>query len=190
MSDESDNWTVRDAIPDRDAAACLAIYTPFVRDTFVSFEEEVPTLDEFGGRIRSTAATHPWLVLEDGGEVVGYAYASPHRTRAAYRWAADVAVYVAPSHRGVGAGRRLYSELLERLRRQRFQIACAGVTLPNEASVGLHRAMGFEPVGVYERIGWKRGAWRDVMWLQLELAPRTDEPPPEPLPPPEARNPI
>lgn len=114
--------------------------------------------------------------------MVGYAYASQHRTRAAYRWAADVTVYLAPSHRGVGAGRRLYAELLERLRRQRFQVACAGVTLPNDASVGLHRAMGFEPVGVYERIGWKGGAWRDVMWLELELAPRTDEPPPEPLP--------
>ena len=177
------NWVVRDAVPDRDAAACAGIYAPFVVDSIVSFEERVPTVEEFQERIRSTTATHPWLVLEDEGVVVGYAYASQHRSRAAYRWAADVTVYIAPSHRGIGAGRRLYAELLDRLRAQRFQVACAGVTLPNAASVGLHRAMGFEPVGVYKRIGWKGGAWRDVMWLELELEPSTDAPPPEPRPP-------
>ncbi|MGA2512594.1 MAG: arsinothricin resistance N-acetyltransferase ArsN1 family B [Candidatus Limnocylindrales bacterium] len=174
-------WVVRDAIPDRDAVACLEIYAPFVRDTSVSFEEKVPTLDEFRERIRSTGRTHPWLVLEDGGEVVGYAYASPHRARAGYRWAADVTVYVAPSHRRAGVGRRLYTELFDRLRRQRFRVVCAGVTLPNEASVGLHRAMGFRQVGVYERIGWKAGSWRDVSWWQLELTPASDEQPPEPV---------
>ncbi len=177
------DWVVRDAVPDRDAAACLEIYAPFVRDSVVSFEEQVPSVDEIEGRIRSMQATHAWLVLEDAGVVVGYAYASPHRARASYRWAADVTIYVGPSHRGVGAGRRLYTELLDRLRARRFQVACAGVTLPNDASVGLHRAMGFEPVGAYKRIGWKGGAWRDVMWLELELAPATTERPLEPLPP-------
>jgi L-amino acid N-acyltransferase YncA len=176
-------WIVRDAIPDRDAAACVEIYAPFILDSIVSFEEQVPSVAEFRERIRSTGATHPWLVLEDGGVVVGYAYAWQHRSRAAYRWAADVTVYIAPSHRGIGAGRRLYTELLDRLRAQRFQVACAGVTLPNDSSVGLHRAMGFEPVGVYKRIGWKGGAWRDVMWLELELWPPAQGRPPEPLPP-------
>jgi phosphinothricin acetyltransferase len=174
-------WTVRDAVPDLDAAACAEIYAPFVRESVVSFEEQVPGVEEFRERIRSTTATHPWLVLEDAGVVVGYAYASTHRTRASYRWAADVTVYIGPSHRGIGAGRRLYTELLDRLRAQRFQVACAGVTLPNDASVGLHRAMGFETVGVYKRIGWKAGAWHDVMWLELALAPATHERPPEPL---------
>ncbi len=178
-----EDWIVRDAIPVSDAAACLEIYAPFVRDTFVSFEELVPTLEDFTGRIRAATATHAWLVAERAGQVVGYAYASPHRSRAAYRWAVDVTVYVGPSHHRAGVGRRLYSELLERLRRQRFAVACAGVTLPNEASVGLHRAMGFEPVGVYRRIGWKMGAWRDVSWWQLELTPATAAPPPEPLEP-------
>ncbi len=176
-------WLIRDAEPDRDAAACLSVYAPFVRDTIVSFEEQVPSLEEFRQRIRSTIPAYPWLVLEVGGEVVGYAYASQHRSRAAYRWAADVTVYIAPSHHRRGAGRRLYTELLDRLRRQQFQVACAGVTLPNDASVGLHRAMGFEPIGVYRQIGWKMGAWRDVMWLELELVPSGDEPPAEPLPP-------
>lgn len=166
-------WIVRDAIPVDDAAACLDIYAPFVRDTFVSFEERVPTLEDFAERIRAATATHAWLVLELAGQVVGYAYASAHRSRAAYRWAADVTVYIGPSYRRAGAGRRLYTELLERLRRQRFEVACAGITLPNDASVGLHRAMGFEPVGVYKRIGWKMGDWRDVGWWQLELTPAT-----------------
>jgi phosphinothricin acetyltransferase len=83
----------------------------------------------------------------------------------------------------MGVGRQLYTELLDRLRAQRFQVACAGVTLPNDASVGLHRAMGFEPVGVYKRIGWKAGAWHDVIWMELELTPATDDRPLEPLPP-------
>jgi phosphinothricin acetyltransferase len=176
----ADGWLVRDAIPEADAQACLDIYAPFVRDTSVSFEEVVPALEEFRDRIRATTATHPWLVLVVDGQVVGYAHASQHRSRASYRWAVDVTVYVDPGHRGIGAGRRLYGALLERLCSQGFRVACAGITLPNDASVGLHQAMGFEPVGIYRRIGWKAGAWHDVGWWQLELAPATDSVPPEP----------
>ena len=175
--------TVRDAMPDRDAAACLEIYAPFVRETAVSFEETVPTLEEFEGRIRSTTATHPWLVMEVEGKVVGYAYASKHRPRAAYRWTAEVTVYIDGQRHRSGIGRRLYVELLGRLRRQGFRLAVAGITLPNAASVGLHEAMGFEPVGVYERIGWKAGAWHDVGWWQLDLQPGTTAAPREPLSP-------
>jgi L-amino acid N-acyltransferase YncA len=176
-----DGWLVRDAEPERDAAACVEIYAPAIVAGATSFEEAVPDVDEFAGRIRHTTRAYPWLVLEDGGRVVGYAYASQHRPRAAYRWAADVSVYVAPSHHRRGAGRLLYTELFARLRAQHIQVLCAGVTLPNEGSVGLHRAMGFETVGVYKRIGYKMGAWRDVMWLELELSPATDAPPPEPI---------
>jgi phosphinothricin acetyltransferase len=92
----------------------------------------------------------------------------------------DVTVYIDPEHHGIGIGRRLYGELLERLRNQGFHVACAGVALPNDASVGLHRAMGFEPVGVYKRIGWKAGSWHDVMWLEMELTPAGDSAPEEP----------
>jgi L-amino acid N-acyltransferase YncA len=147
-----------------------------VRDTAVSFEEQVPTVDEFHQRIRETSLTHPWLVLEDAGRVVGYAYGSPHRARAAYRWAADVTVYVAPSHHRRGVARRLYTELMQRLRRQGLRMACAGVTLPNDASIALHRALGFTPVGVYRQIGWKHGAWHDVSWWQLDLDPELGAP--------------
>lgn len=167
---------LRDAVPERDAPGCLEIYAPYVTDTAISFEVQVPTLEEFTARMRETTRTHPWLVVQDQGRIAGYAYASRHRTRAAYRWAADVTVYVSAAAHRSGVGRRLYTELLERLRIQNFRVACAGITLPNVASVGLHRAMGFEEVGVYRRIGWKAGAWHDVSWWQLELAPEGGTP--------------
>jgi L-amino acid N-acyltransferase YncA len=174
---------IRDADPGRDAAACAAIYAPYVDASAISFEEGAPDAAEMAARIARTQETHPWLVAEDGAEVAGYAYGCPHRSRAAYRWAADVAVYVAEHRRGHGFGRALYDELTGRLRRQRFHVACAGITLPNEASVRLHERLGFELVGIYRRIGWKSGAWRDVGWWQLELIPAGDDPPAEPLPP-------
>jgi phosphinothricin acetyltransferase len=178
-----DAVTIRSADPERDAAACAAIYAPHVEDGATSFEEEAPGTAEMAARIECYGATHPWLVVEGGGEVLGYAYACRHRERPAYRWAADVSVYVGAGHRGQGLGRELYEELFHRLREQRFQIACAGITLPNEASVGLHCSLGFAEVGISRRIGWKQGAWRDVVWLELELLPPGDGPPPEPLPP-------
>jgi L-amino acid N-acyltransferase YncA len=172
-------WIIRDAVPDLDAEACRDIYAPFVSDTTVSFEEQVPTVDEFLGRIRAAQAGHAWLVVEDAGRVVGYAYASQHRARPAYRWAVDVTVYLAPSHHRRGFGRLLYTELFARLRKLGYQVACAGITLPNEGSVDLHTAMGYKSVGAYKRIGWKAGAWRDVAWFQLELVPATETQPPE-----------
>jgi L-amino acid N-acyltransferase YncA len=175
--------TIRSADPERDAAACAAIYAPQVEAGPVSFEERPPDATELATRIRRTAATHPWLVAERGGEVVGYAYACPHRTRAAYRWSVDVSVYVAAGQGGQGIGHDLYAELIARLRRQRFRMACAGITLPNPASIALHESLGFTRVGTMREIGWKAGAWRDVGWWQLELGPPGEQPPPEPLPP-------
>ena len=178
---------VRHADPARDAAACLAIYAPYVAGTPVSFEEVAPTAPQFAAHIAATSERYPWLVAEDAGAVAGYAYAAQHRARAGYRWAADVAVYVDPARHRAGAGRRLYEALLELLRRQRLHSALAGITLPNDASVGLHRALGFEHVGTYRSIGWKAGAWRDVAWWQLALAPASlgegEGAPPEPLGP-------
>jgi phosphinothricin acetyltransferase len=176
-------WLVRDANPDADAAACLAIYAPCVRETAISFEERVPTVEEFRDRIRAITLMHPWLVLEVAGQVVGYAYASQHRSRSAYRWTAEVTVYVDPAYRGIGVGRRLYERLFERLRSQGFALVVAGITLPNDGSVGLHQAMGFEPVGVFRRMGWKMGSWHDVGWWQCDLAPASDAAPAELLPP-------
>ena len=160
---------IRDADAARDAAACAAIYVPYVRDTPISLEARAPTANELAARIETTTQTHPWLVAEDQTDVIGYAYATRHRERACYRWASDVTVYVTPQRQRAGIGRALYEALFALLAEQGFRVACAGITLPNAASVGLHEALGFKPVGVYRNIGWKFGAWHDVGWWQLEL---------------------
>jgi L-amino acid N-acyltransferase YncA len=174
---------VRHARPDDDAAPCAAIYLPHVRDGVASLEGEPPSPEEMARRIGAVSRTHPWLVAEREGAVVGYAYASAHHSRSAYRWAADVAVYVDSDHQRKGVGRELYETLFDLLRRQGLRIACAGVTLPNDASVGLHEGLGFVPVGIYRDIGWKFGAWRNVGWWQLRLLPSDDGRPAEPGPP-------
>ncbi|HSS33517.1 MAG TPA: arsinothricin resistance N-acetyltransferase ArsN1 family B [Solirubrobacterales bacterium] len=181
--------TIRNADPERDAPACAAIYAPSVEASVTSFEERAPDAAEMAARIAGYTATHPWLVAEDGGEVVGYAYACPFQERPAYRWSASVSVYVAAERAGQGLGRALYTELLAGLRRQGFRNACAGITLPNPASVGLHESLGFELVGVNREVGWKHGAWRDVGWWHLQLAPAPAGEPPEPLPPEPAGSP-
>lgn len=175
---------IRSADPERDAAACAAIYAPYVLHSPATFEDVAPDARAMRERMRRVQATHPWLVAEDGGRVAGYAYASRHRERAAYRWACDVAVYVGAAHQRRGVGRRLYEALFERLRAQGFHVAVAGITLPNDASVALHESLGFELVGVHRAIGWKAGAWRAVGWWQLRLLPVDgDAAPAEPLPP-------
>jgi L-amino acid N-acyltransferase YncA len=167
---------IRDADPQRDATACAAIYAPYVSDSVASFEARAPTVEELSVRISSA---HAWVVAEHDGVTVGYAYASTHNERAAYRWAADVAVYIDAEHHRSGVARALYTRLFEQLRSIGFWTLCAGVTQPNDPSNGLHRAMGFLPVGTYRRIGWKAGAWHDVLWLQLDLRPGEPGPPSE-----------
>ena len=167
---------VRNADPQRDAAACAAIYAPYVSDSVASFEARPPTEVEMSGRISQALA---WVVAEREGLTVGYAYALPHAERAAYRWAADVAVYIDAGHHRSGIGRTLYTLLFEQLRAIGLWTLCAGITQPNDASNSLHRAMGFVPVGTYRRIGWKAGAWQDVEWLQLDLRPGEPGPPSE-----------
>jgi L-amino acid N-acyltransferase YncA len=173
-------FSIRDANPARDAAACASIYAPHVEDSVVSFEEEAPDAAEMERRIERYGTSHAWLVAEQGGEVVGYAYAFPFQERPAYRWSAGVSVYVAEGERGRGVGRALYEALFDRLRERGLRMACAGITLPNEASVGLHESLGFKQVGLNPEIGWKSGAWRDVGWWQLELLPPSEGPPPDP----------
>jgi phosphinothricin acetyltransferase len=147
----------------------VAIYAPYVTDNWVSFELEPPSADEMAGRIANHGASHGWLVAELDGDVVGYAYGSPHRTRAAYSNSCDVAVYVDPAHARQGIGRALYTELLPLLAAKGFHAAFAGIALPNDASIGVHEAMGFTPVGIYREVGWKLGGWRDVGWWQRLL---------------------
>lgn len=174
---------IRAADPSRDGAPCAALYAPFVRETAISFEEEPPTAAAMADRIANVWHRYPWLVAERQGQLAGYAYASEHRSRPAYRWAADVAVYVAPGHRRAGVARSLYGRLLALLAGQGIHNACAGITLPNPASVALHESLGFELVGVYRRIGFKVGAWHDVGWWQRELLPAGEQPPDHPRAP-------
>jgi len=167
---------IRDAVAERDGPACAAIYAPYVSDSVASFEVRPPTGQEMAERI---SAAHLWLIAEQGGEPIGYAYGSPHRERAAYRWAADVAVYIDAAHHRAGIGRALYAQLLTRLRDLGLWTLCAGITQPNPASDGLHESVGFVSVGSYRRIGWKAGAWHDVRWWQLDLRPGEPGPPDE-----------
>ncbi|MBO9517690.1 MAG: N-acetyltransferase [Porphyrobacter sp.] len=160
---------IRPADPGRDAAGCAAIYAPFVTDNWVSFELDPPDETEMARRIAEYGSSHAWLVAEAEGRVIGYAYGSPHRSRAAYASSCDVAVYVDPAHARQGIGRVLYAELFPLLARKGSHAAFAGIALPNEASVGLHEAMGFTPVGIYREVGWKLDGWRDVGWWQRLL---------------------
>jgi L-amino acid N-acyltransferase YncA len=167
---------------ENDADQIAAIYAPIVRDTVISFEVEPPTVDEMRQRLTETLPHLPWLVCEHDGQVLGYAYASRHRARAAYQWAVDTTVYVHEQARRTGMGRALYSSLREVLALQGYYNAYAGIALPNVGSVGLHEAVGFRPVGVYRKVGYKLGAWHDVGWWQLSLQALQDKPdPPRPL---------
>jgi phosphinothricin acetyltransferase len=159
-----------------DAAACAAIYAPYVRDTPISFEAVPPDEIEMGRRLTETLRKLPWLVAEDAGRVLGYAYAAPHHTRAAYRFTVDSSVYIARDERRRGLGRLLYRTLFVLLERQGFVAVHAGITLPNAPSVAFHEGFGFEPIGVYRGVGYKLGAWYDVGWWQRPLLPRTDSP--------------
>jgi len=159
-----------------DAEALAAIYDPIVADTFISFEESPPGPDEMRRRIVSAGDTYPWLVFTNAGHVSGYAYASPHRSRAAYQWAVDVSVYIAPEARRQGVARQLYVELFHTLAAQGYCAAFAGVALPNEPSCRLHMSVGFSAVGVYHAVGFKFSAWHDVMWFERRLRPATIAP--------------
>ena len=169
--------TIRDATAD-DAAAIAAIYAPLVTDSIVSFEEDPPSAEEMADRI---AASHVWLVAEDDGDVVGYAYAARFHPRAAYRWSTEASIYLAPEARSRGTGKRLVSDLLERLKAMGFVNVFAGTALPNPASERLLDAFGFKKVAHWEHVGFKLDAWHDVSWRQLTLQEPT-------VPPPEPRN--
>ena len=166
---------IRDASP-ADAPALLAIYRPHVEQAVVSFEMVAPSVDEFAGRIAKVQQGWTWLVAEDGSGPLGYVYGGAHAERAAYRWSVNVTVYVRGDAQRRGIARRLYGALFPRLAAQGYCMAFAGITLPNDASLGLHRSLGFEDCGVFRAVGYKFGAWRDVAWLQRPLRAG---PPPE-----------
>jgi L-amino acid N-acyltransferase YncA len=154
---------------DADVPAITDLYRPIVETTAISFETEPPGEDEMRRRIHDTLTRYPWLVLDRDGEIGGYAYATQHRVRAAYQWSVDTSIFVHPSFRRSGVGHGLYASLFAILAAQGYFNAYAGIALPNPASVALHERAGFEPLGVYRRVGYKFGAWHDVGWWQLVL---------------------
>jgi L-amino acid N-acyltransferase YncA len=157
-----------------DAAACLAIYRPYVLDTVVSWEIEVPPVTAMAARIASAQVKHQWLVLEREERVVGFAYAHPLIRLPSYQWSVETGIYVDGEQQRSGAGRLLYSTLLGLLAERGYRRAFAGITQPNEASTGFHRSLGFEPAGLYRRVEYKHGRWHDVAWMQLDLPGATD----------------
>jgi L-amino acid N-acyltransferase YncA len=162
-----------------DAAAILDIYSPYIKNTVMTFETQIPSVEEFAARIDGIRSRYPYLVCEAGGKVAGYAYASQHQARSAYRYSVDVSIYVAPKHHHKGVGKALYRSLFDALKGYDFYTAYAGITVPNEASVGLHKGFGFHEVGTYHNVGYKMGRWLDVVWLEKPLkaydAPAEDE---------------
>ncbi len=167
---------LRTADPMTDAAACARVYAPWVRDAVVSFDIEPPDTAEMSRRMQ---AAIEWIVAVEDDEVIGYAYGRLHGERAAFRWSVEVSIYLAPAATGRGAGKLLYAELFVRLSERGYKMATAVIVIPNPASVGLHTAMGFTPVGVFTSIGYKHGQWRDQLWMQRPLG-ELEPSPPEP----------
>ncbi|GAA2240094.1 GNAT family N-acetyltransferase [Promicromonospora sukumoe] len=159
---------VRVATPD-DAAACAAIYAPFVADSAATFETRPPDAREMTRRIERFFGRETWLVLESHGTVVGFAYAKPFADRPTFRWTLETNVYVATEHQRVGGGRALYEALLTRLARRGYHRVVASIVLPNDPAIALHEAVGFQRAGSFEKIGWKLGAWRDAVMFQRDL---------------------
>jgi L-amino acid N-acyltransferase YncA len=160
--------TVRQAVP-QDANACVAIYRPYVEDTAISWELEVPTVDDMAARICGLRATHEWLVLEREDQIVGFAYGQPLKRLDTFQWSTETGIYVRAGHQRAGGGRELYRRLLRRLTERGYRQAFAAITQPNEASNGFHRSFGFQDVGLYRHAEWKHGSWHDIAWMQLDL---------------------
>jgi len=174
---QTQRMSVRAADP-ADAASIAAIYAPFVTDTIVSFEITPPTAAEMGRRLAAGINAFPWLVCTAGASICGFAFAGRHRSREAYQWCAEVSVYVDVRWQRRRVGRALYAALFAVLQAQGYRNLYAGIALPNDGSEAFHRSCGFEPIGVYRQIGYKRGAWRDVAWYGLRLGSDDGEPTP------------
>jgi L-amino acid N-acyltransferase YncA len=166
----------------QDAAACVAIYRPYVENTAISWDIEVPSVDEMASRIASAQKAHEWLILELDDRVIGFAYGHALIRLPSFQWSAETGIYIHVDHRGAGHGRRLYTQVLRRLTERGYRRAFAGITQPNEASNVFHRSFGFQDAGVYRRVEWKHNSWHDVAWMQLDLlGPADQNGPPSPV---------
>ncbi len=152
-----------------DSAAILDIYAQYIH-TPITFETQLPTLPAFTARIRETMASYPYLVCEQNGNIVGYAYAQRQMERDAYQWNAVLSVYLSAAHTAKGLGKRLYTSLIELLKLQGICTVYGVVTLPNAPSERLHESLGFRLLGTYQKTGYKCGQWLDVAWYEKRIA--------------------
>ncbi|NQJ22049.1 N-acetyltransferase [Streptococcus suis] len=158
-----------------DAADLVAIYAPYVETTAITFETEVPSVADFAGRIEKTLEKFPYLVAEEEGQIVGYAYASTYYARAAYDWTVELSVYVSREVRGKGIGSLLYDAIEEDLKARGFKNFLACIALPNPASLALHKKRGYEQVAHFKNVGYKFDTWHDIVWLQKSLVGDANE---------------
>ncbi|MCH5275840.1 MAG: N-acetyltransferase [Lachnospiraceae bacterium] len=152
-----------------DVKDILEVYAPYIKNTVITFETEVPSIEEFTARIEKIKSKYPYLVCEMDGKVIGYAYAAKYRERAAYKYSVEISIYVDMNHQHEGIGRALYTNLFEALKSYDCYTAYACITLPNEKSIGLHKAFGFYEIGTCHNVGYKMGRWIDVIWLEKPL---------------------
>lgn len=161
-----------------DAKEIVDIYAPNILDAAISFETEVPSVEEMQKRIETILQTYPWIVCEVDGKIAGYVYGSRYRDREAYQWSCECTVYIHEQYKGKGIGKKLYGLLFQLLKLQGFRTVYAVVTLPNQGSVNLHEKCGFEKFAVFENVGYKFGQWHSVGWWKLRLNDYTPDPPP------------
>ena len=154
-----------------DVSPILDIYAPYVRETTITFEYEVPTLENFQTRFAGITEKFPWLVWEEQGEILGYAYASLPFERAAYAWCAEPSIYLRQDARGRGIGKKLYAALEALLSQMGYQVSFAIITEENKASLAFHLALGYEKCAEMVKCGLKFGRWLDVVWLEKRLNP-------------------
>ena len=159
-----------------DAAAILDVYRNFVLNTTYSFEEVVPTLEQYRARMDGILARYPFLVCEDGGRIAGFAYAHRHQSRSAYRYGAELSIYLRPHYTGLGIGRIMCEVLIDLLRLQGVQTVYSAISQPNEPSCALHESMGFTVVGHWKNTGFKKGRWIDIVWYQKPIGEYPDDP--------------
>ena len=172
----SSNYEIR-LIQENDAQTVLDIYTPYVFNTHITFEYDVPTIEQFLEKIRTITAEYPWLICLKDDKIIGYAYGSEHRHRTAYKWSPESTIYLSEDVFGKGIGRILYSTLFNILRLQGYFNVYAGIGMPNERSERLHRAVGFQELGIFKKVGYKLGKWHDTKWFQLHLQKHIINPP-------------
>lgn len=154
---------------EKDAEAILKIYAPYIEKTAITFEYEVPSLSEFSERIAKIREKYPWIVYEEDGEILGYAYGGPEYTRAAYQWTVETSVYISENARGKGIGTALYEKILDILKKQNFCVCYVLINDDNEASVKLHEKFGFKQNGYRKNCGYKFEKWHSVVFFEKQL---------------------